>query len=180
MSAPLTSLKILDFSTLLPGPYASMMLADLGAEILRIESPTRPDLVRMLPPRVNGGSATHATLNRSKHSLALNLKKPEAVKIVQQLVGKYDIVLEQFRPGVMKRLGLDYEELRKHNPALIFCSLTGYGQTGPYRNRAGHDLNYLAISGVSNYSRRKNKSPVPMGIQVADVAGGSFHTVMGV
>jgi len=180
MSAPLTSLKILDFSTLLPGPYASMMLADLGAEILRIESPTRPDLVRMLPPRVNGGSATHATLNRSKHSLALNLKKPEAVKIVQQLVGKYDIVLEQFRPGVMKRLGLDYEELRKHNPALIFCSLTGYGQTGPYRNRAGHDLNYLAISGVSNYSRRKKESPVLMGIQVADVAGGSYHTVMGI
>ena len=92
MSVPLTSLKILDFSTLLPGPYASMMLADLGAEILRIESPTRPDLVRMLPPRVNSGSATHATLNRSKHALALNLKKPEAVNIVQQLVGKYDIV----------------------------------------------------------------------------------------
>lgn len=180
MSAPLSSLRILDFSTLLPGPYASMMLADLGAEVLRIESPTRPDLVRMLPPRVKGGSATHGTLNRSKLSLALNLKKPEAVKIVQQLVSKYDIVLEQFRPGVMKRLGLDYEELRKHNPALIFCSLTGYGQTGPYRNRAGHDLNYLAISGVSNYSRRKNESPVPLGIQVADVAGGSYHSVMGI
>ena len=151
MSAPLSSLKILDFSTLLPGPYASMMMADLGAEVLRLESPTRPDLVRMLSPRVKDGSATHATLNRSKHSLALNLKKPDAVKIVQQLVGKYDIVLEQFRPGVMKRLGLDYEELRKYNPALIFCSLTGYGQTGPYRNRAGHDLNYLAISGVSAF-----------------------------
>jgi alpha-methylacyl-CoA racemase len=134
----------------------------------------------MLPPRVNNGAATHATLNRSKHALALNLKKPEAVNIVQQLVGKYDIVLEQFRPGVMKRLGLDYEELRKHNPALIFCSLTGCRQTGPYRNRAGYDLNYLTISGVSNYSRRKNEYPVTMGIQVADVAGGSYHTVMDV
>lgn len=180
MSAPLSSLKILDFSTLLPGPFASMLLADLGAEVLRIESTNRPDLVRMLRSKAKGGSATHATLNRSKHSLALNLKHPDAVKIVQQLVGKYDIVLEQFRPGVMKRLGLDYEELRRHNPALIFCSLTGYGQTGPYRNRAGHDLNYLALSGVSNYSRRKNESPVPLGIQVADVAGGSYHVVMGI
>ncbi|MBL4823835.1 MAG: CoA transferase [SAR324 cluster bacterium] len=180
MSSPLSTLKILDFSNLLPGPFASMMLADLGAEILRIESPIRPDLVRMMRPKINGSSATHATLNRSKNSLALDLKHPGAVKIVQQLVGKYDIVLEQFRPGVMKRLGLDYEELRRHNPALIFCSLTGYGQTGPYRNRAGHDLNYLALSGVSNYSRRKNESPVPLGIQVADVAGGSYHVVMGI
>ena len=180
MPALLSSLKILDFSTLLPGPFASMILADLGAEVLRVESPTRPDLVRMLPIQVKGGSATHATINRSKNSICLNLKNPDAVKIVKQLVSKYDIVLEQFRPGVMKRLGLDYEELRRHNPALIFCSLTGYGQTGPYRNRAGHDLNYLALSGISNYSRRKNESPVPLGIQIADIAGGSYHVVMGI
>ena len=180
MPTPLSSLKILDFSTLLPGPFASMMLADLGAVVLRVESPTRPDLVRMLPTQIKGGSGTHETLNRSKLSIGLNLKHPDAVKIVQQLVNKYDIVLEQFRPGVMKRLGLDYEELRRHNPALIFCSLTGYGQTGIYRNRAGHDLNYLALSGVSNYSRRKNESPVPLGIQVADIAGGSYHVVMGI
>ena len=180
MPAPLSSLKILDFSTLLPGPFASMMLADLGAVVLRVESSTRPDLVRMLPTQIKGGSGTHETLNRSKLSIGLNLKHPDAVKIVQQLVNKYDIVLEQFRPGVMKRLGLDYEELRRHNPALIFCSLTGYGQTGVYRNRAGHDLNYLALSGVSNYSRRKNESPVPLGIQVADIAGGSYHVVMGI
>ena len=157
-----------------------MMLADLGAVVLRVESPTRPDLVRMLPTQIKGGSGIHETLNRSKFSFGLNLKHPDAVKIVQQLVNKYDIVLEQFRPGVMKRLGLDYEELRRHNPALIFCSLTGYGQTGVYRNRAGHDLNYLALSGVSNYSRRKNESPVPLGIQVADIAGGSYHVVMGI
>ena len=180
MPAPLSSLKILDFSTLLPGPFASMMLADLGAVVLRVESPTRPDLVRMLPTQIKGGSGTHETLNRSKLSIGLNLKHPDAVKIVQQLVNKYDIVLEQFRPGVMKLLGLDYDELRKHNPALIFCSLTGYGQSGVYRNRAGHDLNYLALSGVSNYSRRKNESPVPLGIQVADIAGGSYHVVMGI
>ena len=180
MPAPLSSLKILDFSTLLPGPFASMMLADLGAVVLRVESPTRPDLVRMLPAQIKGESGTHETLNRSKLSIGLNLKHPDAVKIVQQLVNKYDIVLEQFRPGVMERLGLDYYELRRHNPALIFCSLTGYGQTGVYRNRSGHDLNYLALSGVSNYSRRKNESPVPLGIQVADIAGGSYHVVMGI
>ena len=180
MPALLSSLKILDFSALLPGPFASMILADLGAEVLRVESPTRPDLVKMLPIQVKGVSAAHSTINRSKNSICLNLKNPDGVNIVKQLVSKYDIVLEQFRPGVMKLLGLDYEELRRHNPALIFCSLTGYGQTGPYRNRAGHDLNYLALSGISNYSRRKNESPVPLGIQIADIAGGSYHVVMGI
>nr|MCS5552096.1 CoA transferase [SAR324 cluster bacterium] len=175
MPAPLSSLKILDFSTLLPGPFASKTLADLGAEVLRVETSSRPDITRSLPANVKGGLNAHASLNRSKHSIGLNLKHPEAVKIVNQLIKKYDIVLEQFRPGVMKRLGLDYQQLCKHNPSLIFCSLTGYGQTGRYRYRAGHDLNYLAISGVSNYSRRKNELPVPLGIQVADVAGGSYH-----
>ena len=180
MPAPLSSLKILDFSTLLPGPFASKTLADLGAEVLRVETSSRPDITRSLPANVKGGLNAHASLNRSKHSIGLNLKHPEAVKIVNQLIKKYDIVLEQFRPGVMKRLGLDYKQLCKQNPSLIFCSLTGYGQTGGYRYRAGHDLNYLAISGVSNYSRRKNERPVPLGIQVADVAGGSYHVVMGI
>ena len=180
MPAPLSSLKILDFSTLLPGPFASKTLADLGAEVLRVETSSRPDITRSDPANVKGGLNAHASLNRSKHSIGLNLKHPEAVKIVNQLIKKYDIVLEQFRPGVMKRLGLDYQQLCKQNPSLIFCSLTGYGQTGGYRYRAGHDLNYLAISGVSNYSRRKNELPVPLGIQVADVAGGSYHVVMGI
>jgi len=180
MSAPLSSLKILDFSTLLPGPFASKTLADLGAEVLRVETSSRPDITRSLPVSIKGGLNAHASLNRSKHSIGLNLKHPEAVKIVNQLIRKFDIVLEQYRPGVMKRLGLDYHEMRKHNPSLIFCSLTGYGQTGRYRYRVGHDLNYLAISGVSNYSRRKNELPVPLGIQVADIAGGSYHVVMGI
>ncbi len=180
MSALLSSLNILDFSTLLPGPFASKTLADLGAEVLRVESTKHPDFTRSLPSNSKGGLNAHASLNRSKQSIGLNLKQADAVKIVKKLVNKYDIVLEQFRPGVMKRLGLDYQELRKYNQSLIFCSLTGYGQTGPYRNRAGHDLNYLAISGISNYSRRKNESPVPQGIQVADIAGGAYHVVIGI
>jgi len=180
MPAPLSSLKILDFSTLLPGPFATMILADLGADVLRIESPTRLDLVRMQSPKVKGNSANHATINRSKKSIALNLKHPHAIEIVQKLVKEYDIVLEQFRPGVMKRLGINYEMLREYNPEIIFCSITGYGQTGPYRDRVGHDLNYLAFSGVSHYSRRKGESPVPFGIQIADLGGGSYHAVMGI
>ncbi len=180
MPAPLSSLKILDFSTLLPGPFASKTLADLGAEVLRVESSLHPDITRSFPDNVKGSLNAHASLNRSKHSIGLNLKHPEAIKIVNQLIKKYDIVLEQFRPGVMQRLGLDYHRLRKKNPSLIFCSLTGYGQTGVYRHRAGHDLNYLAISGVSNYSRRKNELPVPLGVQLADVAGGSYHVVIGI
>ena len=180
MSAPLSSLKILDFSSLLPGPFASKTLADLGAEVLRVETTSRPDITRSLSANVKRGLNVHASLNRSKHSIGLNLKHPEAVKIVNQLIKKYDIVLEQYRPGVMKRLGLDYQQLRIQNPSIIFCSLTGYGQTGGYRYRAGHDLNYLSISGFSNYSRRKNELPVPLGVQVADVAGGSYHVVIGI
>ncbi len=150
MSALLSSLNILDFSTLLPGPFASKTLADLGAEVLRVESTKHPDFTRSLPSNSKGGLNAHASLNRSKQSIGLNLKQADAVKIVKKLVNKYDIVLE------------------------------GYGQTGPYRNRAGHDLNYLAISGISNYSRRKNESPVPQGIQVADIAGGAYHVVIGI
>lgn len=177
---PLTSLKVLDFSTLLPGPYATLLFADLGADVLRIESPHRPDLVRELPPMVGSQSAAAGYLHRSKRSLALDLKRPEAVAVVHRLVAEYDIVLEQFRPGVMARLGLDYASLRKLNPRLIYCSLTGYGQDGPYRDRSGHDINYLALAGVSEQCRREGERPVPLGIQVADVAGGSLHAVAGI
>ncbi|MFP0194001.1 CaiB/BaiF CoA transferase family protein [Pseudomonas sp. PHC1] len=179
MSAPLASLKILDFSTLLPGPFASLLLADMGAEVLRIESPTRLDLVRVLPPHDHGGSASHAYLNRNKRSLALDLKQPEALELVKQLLADYDIVLEQFRPGVMERLGLGYEVLKAINPKLIYVSITGYGQTGPYKDRAGHDINYLALAGLSSYTGRADNGPLPLGMQVADIAGGSLHGVIG-
>ncbi|MBC9250214.1 carnitine dehydratase [Pseudomonas alcaligenes] len=179
MKGPLSSLKVLDFSTLLPGPFASLLLADMGAEVLRVESPTRMDLVRVLPPHVDGVSASHAYLNRNKRSIALDLKRPEALAVVQQLVAEYDIVLEQFRPGVMDKLGLGYAALKALNPRLIYVSITGYGQTGPYRERAGHDLNYLALSGLASYTGRRDSGPLPLGVQVADIAGGSLHGVIG-
>ncbi len=180
MSGPLSSLKILDFTTLLPGPYATMMLADMGADVLRVESPTRLDLTRVMPPHDNGVATAHSYLNRGKRCITLDLKKPENLAVVKALVAEFDIVIEQFRPGVMDRLGLGYEVLRAINPALIYCAITGYGQSGPYRDRAGHDINYLSLAGVSSYSGRSASGPPPLGIQVADVAGGSHHAVMGI
>ena len=125
----LSDIKILDLSTLLPGPYASMMLADLGAKVLRVESPTRVDLVREMSPQVGASSAAHQYLNRSKESIALDLKQPEAIEIIKTLIKEYDVVLEQFRPGVMDRLGIGYEALKAVNPNIIYCAITGYGQT---------------------------------------------------
>ncbi|MCP5336038.1 MAG: CoA transferase [Oceanospirillaceae bacterium] len=181
MHSPLQGLKVLDLSTLLPGPYATLMLADLGADVLRIEALNRPDMVRALPPKdASGESAAHSYLNRGKKSLALDLKQPEGADLLRSLVQHYDILVEQFRPGVMAKLGLDYDALGAINPRLIYCAITGYGQSGPNRDRAGHDINYLALAGVSDYSRRAGQPPVPQGIQVADVAGGSHHAVMGI
>ncbi|GAB3792212.1 CaiB/BaiF CoA transferase family protein [Virgibacillus kimchii] len=176
----LQHIKVLDFSKLLPGPYATMMLADLGAEVLRVESPSLPDLIREMEPMDGESSAAHQHLNRSKKSITLDLKKKEATDIVKELIQEYDVVLEQFRPGVMERLGLDYETLKQVNPNLIYCSLSGYGQTGPYRERPGHDNNYLSIAGINGYSGRKKERPVPMGIQIADLAGGSLHSVIAI
>ncbi|MDB9969701.1 CoA transferase [Porticoccaceae bacterium] len=176
----LENLKILDFTTLVPGPFATMMLADMGAEVLRVESPTRPDMLRSMPPFADGQSTAHGTLNRNKRSIALDLKNPEALDIAKRLVQDYDIVIEQFRPGVMQRLGLGYEQLREINPKLIYCSVTGYGQTGPYRDRAGHDNNYLSISGLNGYSGRSDDRTPIMGMPVADIAGGSLHAVIGI
>ena len=180
MSGPLSSLKVLDFSGLLPGPFGTMLLADMGADVLRVESPNRPDLVRMFPPHEAGVSAAHAFLNRSKRGIAVDLKKPEGVELIKKLVADYDIVVEQFRPGVMDRLGVGYEALKAINPKIIYCSITGYGQTGPYKDRAGHDMNYLSIAGVLGYNGRKATGPVPVNVQIADVAGGSCHAVMGI
>ncbi|WP_166264468.1 CaiB/BaiF CoA transferase family protein [Marinobacter caseinilyticus] len=180
MSGPLRGLKILDFTTLLPGPYATMLLADMGADVLRVEAPGRLDLTRVMPPHDGGVSTAHTYLNRGKRSLGLDLKAPGSVDVIKGLVTDYDIVIEQFRPGVMARLGLDYEVLKAINPRLIYCAITGYGQTGPYRLRAGHDINYLSIAGVSSHCGRKASGPPPLGVQLADVAGGSHHAVMGI
>jgi alpha-methylacyl-CoA racemase len=177
----LKGLKVLDFSTLLPGPFATLMLADMGVDVIHVESPTRADMVRTMEPVDEEGiSAAHRHLNRSKKSLALDLKNPESIDVIHSLLQEYDIVIEQFRPGVMTRLGLDYESLKKINPRIIYCSITGYGQTGPFANRAGHDSNYLSVAGVMDYSRRKGERPPVLGVQVADIAGGSLHSVVGI
>jgi alpha-methylacyl-CoA racemase len=182
MAGPLKGLKILDFTTLLPGPYATMTLADLGAEVLRIVSRSRPDVVDFMPPSLPGTNLSCATawLGRGKRCMALNLKDPRAKGIVQKLIADYDILIEQFRPGVMAKLSLDYETLKAVNPGLIYCSLTGYGQTGPLKNRAGHDINYLARSGIMSYSGRKTSGPCLTGIQIADIASGSNNAVIGI
>lgn len=179
-NTPLSGLKILDFSTLLPGPFATLLLADLGAEVIHIESPTRVDLVRVMPPYADGQATAHAYLNRNKQSVALDLKNPNSIAKVKQLIAEYDIVVEQFRPDVMSRLGLGYDDLKQVNPKLIYCSITGYGQTGSYKNRAGHDINYVSLAGIAGHSGRQDSGPPAMGIQVADVAGGSLHAVIGI
>lgn len=182
MAGALNGLKILDFTTLLPGPFATMCLADMGADVLRIVSASRPDLADSLPPFLPGTkmSAASAQLGRNKRILTLNLKDERAIQLIHQLVAEYDIVIEQFRPGVMKKLGLDYESLKAVNPRLIYCSLTGYGQTGPMRDRAGHDMNYIALSGMASYSGTKAAGPSLFGMQIADVASGSNNTMIGV
>lgn len=174
--------KVLDFSTLLPGPYATMTLADLGAEVLKVSGKDKYDLVVNWPPVIEGASVTgaQAWLGRGKKTIHLNLKKPAAVEAVKKLVMEYDIVVEQFRPGVMKKLGLSYEELREVNPRIIYCSITGYGQTGPLSRRAGHDINYISRSGIGASAGRKDGGPSLYNFQIADVAGGSMNAVMSI
>ena len=181
MPGPLQGIKILDFTTLLPGPFATMMLADLGANVLRIVSGSRPDLTAFIPPFIGDTelSAIAAYLGRGKRSMTLNLKDDRAVRVVHQLIATYDVVIEQFRPGVMAKFGLNYPKLKEVNPSLIYCSLTGYGQTGPMVSRAGHDINYLSRSGLMSYSGRKETGPVLTGMQIADVASGSYNSIIG-
>lgn len=178
----LDDLKILDFSTLLPGPYATLMLADMGAEVLKISSASRPDIVLDYPPFIGdtGVSASQAWLGRNKKTMFLNLKTGEGKAVVKELVKEYDIVLEQFRPAVMEKLGLGYEDLKAVNPKLIYCSLTGYGQTGPLRDAAGHDINYMSRSGIISQAGRRESGPSLMNFQIADIAVGSMNSVIGI
>ena len=182
MPGVLQGLKILDFTTLLPGPYATMCMADMGSDVLKIVSGSRPDLVDFLPPFITETklSAIAAQLGRGKRCMALNLKDQRAITIIHKLIADYDILIEQFRPGVMAKLKLAYEDLKKINPGIIYCSITGYGQTGPMRDRAGHDINYIARSGAASYSGKQESGPSLMGIQIADVASGSNNAIIGI
>lgn len=180
MPGVLEGVKILDLTRLLPGPYGTMLLGDMGAEIVKIEDARAMDMTRMMPPAKKDMSAFFAHLNRNKRSIKLNLKKPEGVEILKKLAAEYDVLIEQFRPGVMDRLGVGYEDIKKVNPSIIYCAITGYGQDGPYRDRAGHDLNYLAIAGVLGLSGDKNGEPTFPGVQAADLAGGGMFAAMGI
>ncbi len=180
----LRNLKILDFSTLLPGPYASLMLADMGADVIRICNPHKEDLVMKSEPYIGdtGISANQAWLNRNKKTMFLDLKKPESVNIVKKLITDegYNIILQQFRPGVMNKFGLGYKHLKELTPELIYCSLTGYGQTGAYAKKASHDINYMALSGTVSHSGRKLTGPPPLGMQIGDFAVASVHSILGI
>ena len=180
MAGPLEGVRILDFTTLLPGPFSTMMLGDLGADVLKVEAPHRPDLLRLLPPSDGVDSVCYQAVNRNKRSIAIDLKVPEGVALVKRLVGSYDVVVEQFRPGVMGRLRLGYDDLKEANQGLVYCSITGYGQDGPYRDRAGHDNNYLALAGVMSFSGRKQSGPTLMGVQIADVGAGSYNAAVAI
>lgn len=163
---------MLDLSRMLPGPYCSMMLADLGAEVIKVEEPKIGDPTRHSPPVVNGQSIIFNQVNRGKKSIALDLKHPDGRDIFLKLASGADCVLEQFRPGVVDRLGINYAAVADVNPRIVYCSLTGFGQNGPHRDRSGHDLNYLALSGVLGLTTDERGRPVIPGVQVADLAGG--------
>lgn len=173
---PLSNIKVLDFTTLLPGPLATLILAEAGADVLKIERPATGDDMRSFPPAIAGESVLFALLNRGKRSLALDLKAAAAWTALEPLVREADILVEQFRPGVMDRLGLGYERLQGVNPRLVYCSITGYGQDGPKAATVGHDLTYLAEAGVLAQARLGSVPPV----LAADIAGGAYPAVMNI
>ncbi len=174
---PLSDLKVLDLTRLLPGPYATLVLADLGARVDKVEDPDGGDYIRQMPPLREEESALFYGLNRNKRSLTLDLRSPSGQAALLKLVRGYDVVIESFRPGVMHKLGLGPQALMAQNPRLIYCAISGYGQTGPDRLKAGHDLNYLAKSGVLAFGGERGGAPAMPGVQMADIGGGLFGLV---
>jgi crotonobetainyl-CoA:carnitine CoA-transferase CaiB-like acyl-CoA transferase len=172
MKQALEGIRVLDLSRLLPGPYCTMMLGDLGAEVIKIEEVKGGDPTRHSPPKLGNQGAAFRQVNRNKKSIAIDLKNPEGRNIFLKLCETADVVMEQFRPGVVDRLGVGYKTVSQINPRIVYCSLTGFGQDGPHRDRSGHDLNYLALSGVLGLTTDDRGKPAMSGIQVADLAGG--------
>ncbi len=171
---PLDGVKVLDLSRLLPGPFCSLLLSDMGAEVVKIEPPGKGDYTRWLPPIVDGMGAAFIALNRGKKSVTLDLSAKAGRDALRRLARGFDVLLEGFRPGVMAELGLDYDTLSRDHPGLVYCSITGYGQFGPCRTRAGHDLNYQALTGMLDATRASDGSPALPGAQTADLAGGAL------
>ena len=180
LKGSLEGIKVIDFSTLLPGPLASLFLSETGAEVIKIEKPGVGDEIRLSNPQWGEQSVSFSLLNRGKKSLSLDLKDPKNLKILIPILKEADIIIEQFRPGVMKRLGLDYDSIKKINQDIIYISITGYGQYGPKSMVAGHDLNYIGNAGLLSISMgRENDTVVPPAL-VADIAGGSYPAVINI
>jgi alpha-methylacyl-CoA racemase len=179
MPLPLEGITVLDFSTLLPGPLATFMLAEAGAEVIKVERPGGEDM-RSFPPRFGAGSAAFAVLNGGKRSFVADLKTEGGRASLRPMIEKADVVVEQFRPGVMDRLGLGYEAARAINPRIVYCSISGYGQDGPRSQEAGHDINYQAHTGLLSLSPGTIGSPSVPAALVADIAGGSFPAVINI
>lgn len=177
---PLTGVNVLDFSTLLPGPLATLILAEAGAEVIKIERPQGGDGQRTLGTPLGDTTAEFALLNRGKRSIAIDLKSADAVGRLTPLIREADVLVEQFRPGVMSRLGFGYEQVRRINSKLIYCSLTGYGQSGPKSMDAGHDLNYIAETGLLTLAADERGAPVIPPALIADIAGGAYPLVINV
>jgi len=180
MSQPLAGVCVLDFSTLLPGPLATLLLAEAGAEVIKIERPGAGDEMRSYQPRFGPSSVNFALLNRGKRSVAIDLKAPDALSRLRPLIGRADVVVEQFRPGVMDRLGLGYAALAAINPRIVYCAITGYGQTGPKAQVAAHDLNYVAEAGLLGLAAGADGAPIVPPALIADIAGGAYPAMINI
>ncbi len=176
----LEGIRVLDLTRLLPGAFCTMLLAGLGADVIKVEAPGNGDYMRWTPPLVDGRSTLFDALNRNKRSVTLNLKSEAGRGLLLALADKSDVLVEGNRPGVMRRLGLGWEVLHARNPRLVLCSITGYGQDGPFANRAGHDINYMATAGGLGLNGSKDGPPVPLSVQVADVAGGGLQPAVAI
>jgi crotonobetainyl-CoA:carnitine CoA-transferase CaiB-like acyl-CoA transferase len=175
-SSPLSGIRVLDLSRLLPGGFCSMMLGDFGAEVIKVEEPGRGDYVRWTPPFLDGQAAYFLAINRNKKSLVLDLKNPKGRDTFLRLARTADVVIESFRPGVVDRLGIGYQHVVKVNPRIIYCSISAFGQSGPLRDREGHDLNCLALAGLLSITGVKGGPPTIPGVQLSDYAGGMMAT----
>ena len=177
---PLAGIRILDLTRLLPGPVATLHLADLGAEVIKIEDPQVGDYARTLGTGTGGDSAYFRMINRNKQGLRLDLKQPAGVEVFLRLARTADVVVESFRPGVMDKLGIGYAAVAAVNPKIAYCSISGYGQDGPYRDLAGHDINYLGYAGVLDQIGRAGGDPAIPNFQIADLLGGALTAAMGI
>ena len=180
LARALEGVKVLDLSRLLPGPFLTMLLADLGADVIKVEAPGAGDYLRAMFPGKQGMSGRFLAVNRNKRSLVLDLKTAPGKDAFLRMVAQADVVVESFRPGVMDRLGLGYEALRRANPRVVLCSISGFGKDGPYQERAGHDIGYVALTGMLAMGGAAGGAPAMPGTQVADLAGGALWGVTGI